>query len=118
MNGFQIGCGQITWAALNRQRSEEERFSADQMLSEIAQAGYEGAPAGPSANKSTDEILAALNKHNLKPAPGYLEADFWDPAKEAEILESAKAFGEFNQAAGVGEVYVAPGGFEGYVTSR
>lgn len=118
MGNFKIGCGQITWHIANLLLPEEKRSSSDQMLAEIAQAGYEGAPAGPVPNQTPEEVLAGLSKHGLKPAPGYLGADFWDPAKEAEILEMAHAFGQFNQAAGVGEVYVAAGGFGGYVTSR
>ena len=118
MSNFEFGCGQITWLIANRQRPEAERMSNDEVLAEIAQAGYEGAPAGPNPKKSTEEILAGLRNHDLKPAPGYLGADFWDTTKEAEILERARAFGQFHQAAGVGEVYVAPGGFDGYVTSR
>ncbi|MEM7127632.1 MAG: TIM barrel protein [Chloroflexota bacterium] len=118
MPNFQIGCGQITWHVVNWNLPEDERMSSDRMLAEIAQAGYEGAPAGPSSNQSTEDVLANLQKHGLKPAPGYLGEDFWDPAKEAVILEKAKAFGKFHQAAGVGEVYVAAGGFDGYVTSR
>lgn len=118
MRNFHIGCGQITWHVINWQRPAAEHISADQMLAEIAQAGYEGAPAGPSPNQSTATILAGLRQHDLKPAPGYLGADFWDPSKEMEILEKAHAFGEFNQAAGIGEVYVAPGGFDTYVTGR
>lgn len=118
MSNFQIGCGQITWHALNRQLPEAERTSSDQMLVEIAQAGYEGAPAGPRPNQSTAEILASLRKHGLKPAPGYMGADLWDASKESEILAKAHAQGKFHQAAGVGELYVAPGGYNGYVTTR
>lgn len=62
--------------------------------------------------------MAELDNHGLRPAPGYLGADFWNPAKEAEILEKAHAFGQFNQTVGVGEIYVAPGGFDSYVTRR
>jgi len=118
MANFQIGCGQITWAALNWQNTDNPPYTPDQMLADIAQAGYAGAPAGPRSGVTVEEILAELDKYNLKPAPGYLGANFWDPKKEAEILAKAKAFGEFNQAAGVGEIYVAAGGFGDYTTSR
>lgn len=118
MSKIQIGCGQITWAALNWQNPDNPPYTPDQMLADIAQAGYAGAPAGPLGGATTEEVLSELAKHNLKPAPGYLGANFWDSSKEAEILEKAKAFGEFNQAAGVGEVYVAAGGFDDYVTAR
>ena len=68
MQNVLIGCGQITW----------RNVSEEQVLSEIAQAGYAGAPASPSKDRSTAETLAVFQKHNLKPAPGYLGADFWD----------------------------------------
>jgi len=86
MSTIQIGCGQITWAALNWQNPDNPPYTPDQMLTDIAQAGYAGAPAGPRAGVTTEK--------------------------------KAKAFGEFNRAAGVGEVYVAAGGFDDYVTTR
>ncbi|MCX6049221.1 MAG: sugar phosphate isomerase/epimerase [Chloroflexi bacterium] len=57
-------------------------------------------------------------KHGLKPAPGYLGADFQDKAQEAKILARAKEMAAFAQAAGYTELYVAAGGFNNYVTSR
>ena len=118
MKNAQIGCGAITWHVVNQQLPEAQRTSPDQMYAEIAQAGYAGAPAGPSTTKSTEEVLAGLSKHGLKPAPGYLGVDFWDPTQEAEILEKAKISAQFHQSAGLNEVYVAAGGFDGYITSR
>lgn len=118
MTRFRIGCGQITWLAINWQLPEDQRVTPEQILAEIAQAGYEGAPAGPQGGKSTDEILNALHKHQLQPAPGYLGANFWEASKEAEILDRARAFGKFGREAGVSELYVAAGGFDQYTTRR
>jgi inosose dehydratase len=106
MSNVQIGCGQITWS-----RSTPE----EQVLSEIAQAGYEGVPASSRGGRSPEETLALLDQYGLKPAPGYLGASFWDKEQEAEILERAEALAEFGQGVGLTELYVAAGGFEGYV---
>ncbi|MFN2231438.1 MAG: sugar phosphate isomerase/epimerase family protein [Anaerolineae bacterium] len=105
MSNFKIGCGQITWS-----RSTPE----EQVLSEIAQAGYEGVPASPRGGRSPQETLALLVKYGLKPAPGYLGASFWDKNEEADILERAETLAAFGQGAGLTELYVAAGGFEGY----
>ena len=43
MSTIEIGCGQITWITRSNETPEE------QVLAEIAQAGYAGAPAGPTA---------------------------------------------------------------------
>ena len=109
MSKIKIGCGQITWS---RATPEE------QVLSEIAQAGYEGVPAGPRGGRSPGETLALLSEYGLKPAPGYLGASFWDKSEEAAILERAEALAQFGQQAGLTELYVAAGGFEGYLGRR
>ncbi|MCB0079290.1 MAG: TIM barrel protein [Caldilineaceae bacterium] len=108
MNNIHIGCGQITWRGMD----------PEQALAEIAQAGYEGAPAGPREGKSTADILGQYAQYGLKPAPGYLGADFWDTAQEEAILARARAQADFGQAAGLTELYVAAGGFTNYITKR
>lgn len=108
MKDILIGCGQITWRGMG----------ADQALAEIAQAGYDGAPAGPRDGKSTAEIVAQYASHGLKPAPGYLGADLWDKTQEEAILARARAHADFASAAGIAELYVAAGGFNGYITAR
>jgi inosose dehydratase len=108
MHNVLIGCGQITW----------KNVPDDQVLAEIAQAGYAGAPAGPRKDQTIQEVLARFEKHNLKPAPGYLGADFWDQAQESAILARAREMAYFAQTAGVSELYVAAGGFNSYTTRR
>ena len=108
MKNVLIGCGQITWRGV----------AAQQVLAEIAQAGYAGAPAGPQEGQTTAEILATYTKLGLKPAPGYLGADYWDKAQEEAILQRARAQAAFANAAGLTELYVAAGGFTSYTTSR
>ena len=109
MGKIKIGCGQITWS-----RSTPE----EQVLSEIAQAGYEGVPASPRGGRSAQETLARLASYGLKPAPGYLGASFWDRDEEAGILERAEVLAAFGREAGLTELYVAAGGFEHYVGRR
>lgn len=103
-----IGCGQITWRGVPE----------EQILAEIAQAGYIGAPAGPKPDQSAAAVVATFTRHGLKPAPGYLGADYWDKNQEAAILQRARDYAAFAKAAGCTELYVAAGGFNNYVTRR
>jgi inosose dehydratase len=107
MQNVLVGCGQLTW----------KNMSEDQVLAEIAQAGYDGAPAGPAKGRSTQEVVALFKQHGLKPAPGYLGAEFWDSTKEATILARARELAQFMQQAGCTEVYIAAGG-SNYVGRR
>jgi len=79
MPTIEIGCGQITWS---------NDTPEDQVLAEIAQAGYAGAPAGPSAGRTAEQTQAVFARHGLKPAPGYLGADFWNPEQHDSILRA------------------------------
>lgn len=108
MKEIWIGCGQLTW----------KNMDEAEVLAEIAQAGYDGAPAAPSRGESTEVNLARFAEAGLKPAPGYLGADFWRVEQEADILARAEAYADFANAAGYTELYVAAGGFDNYVTAR
>ncbi|MEZ4728737.1 MAG: sugar phosphate isomerase/epimerase [Caldilineaceae bacterium] len=107
-NNMLIGCGQITWRGMPE----------EQALAEIAQAGYAGAPAGPKADRTAEEVIATFAGYGLKPAPGYLGADYWDKAQEENILQRARDYAAFAKAAGCTELYVAAGGFANYTTTR
>jgi inosose dehydratase len=107
--GMWIGCGQITWS-----RSTPE----EQVLAEIASAGYEGAPAGPRGGRSAEEVVALYASYGLKPAPGYLGAAFWKEDQEEQILERARRLARFTRQVGCTELYVAAQGFDEYVTAR
>jgi inosose dehydratase len=108
MPTIEIGCGQITWS-----RDTPE----DQVLAEIGQAGYAGAPAGPSKGRTAEQAQEVFARHGLKPAPGYLGADFWRADQRAAILERAREYAAFMRDVGCTELYVAAGGFEGYTTA-
>lgn len=107
---IQIGCGQITW--------DQQAFSSDQILAEITQAGYAGAPAGPHGEITAESALAQYAAHNLLPAPGYYGANFWLAGEHTRILADAHRFAAFAKAVGCGELYVAANGFENYTTRR
>src|SRR3954453_11687369 len=101
MEQIEIGCGKITWS---------RDFTEDQVLAEIAEAGYAGAPAGPPAGRSAAETVVVFARHGLKPAPGYLGGDFWRPERRDAILEEARQYAVFMREAGCTELYVAPHG--------
>jgi inosose dehydratase len=105
---IEIGCGQITWS---------NDTPEEQVLAEIAQAGYAGAPAGPSKGRTAEQAQALFARHGLKPAPGYLGVDFWRADLRASILERASAYAAFMREVGCTELYVAAGGFTSCVTS-
>lgn len=102
LKNIPIGCGQITWRGLPEEAA----------LADIAAAGYAGAPAGPSKDRTPQQTLALYESYGLRPAPGYFAADFWKPEQEAEILERARVFAAASAELGLSEMYVATGGFD------
>jgi inosose dehydratase len=108
MPTIEIGCGQITWS---------NDTPEDQVLAEIAQAGYAGAPAGPAKGRTPEQAQAVFARHGLKPAPGYLGVDFWNADQRDSILERAREYAAFMRAVGCAELYVAAGGFNSYITA-
>jgi inosose dehydratase len=103
MNDLLVGCGQITWA-----RSLPE----EQVLAEIASAGYAGAPAGPRPAATAQDALDLYGRFGLRPAPGYLGTDFWRPERREQILDQARQYARFMREVGCTELYVAAGGFD------
>ena len=103
-----VGCGQVTWP---------HGTPEEQILAEIAQAGYAGAPAHPAKERSAEATVALYAKYGLKPAPGYFGADFWRADGRDQILDGARRMARFMHDVGCTELYVAAGGFEGYVAA-
>ncbi len=114
MRDILIGCGQITWI---RFTSNGRQWLApeEQVLTEIAQAGYDGAPASPERDRSAQETIELYGRYGLRPAPGYIGTAFWNKERRDEILERVRRHASFSRAVGSTELYVAPGGFD-YVT--
>ena len=108
MDGMRIACSSITWG---------RDTPLEQVLSEIAQAGYEGAPASPRSGKTPKEVVEFYAGYGLTPGSGYLGADYWVPEERAGILERAKTLAAFMGGIGCTELYVASGGFGSHVTS-
>jgi inosose dehydratase len=108
MAGIRIGCVPITW----------KNVPQDQVLSEIAQAGYEGCPVWPKEGETTRAMLDRVARYGLKPAPGYLEGHFWRKDQEEQILGRARRQAAFSREVGCTELYVAVGGFRAYTTRR
>lgn len=94
----QIGCGQLTWP---RTMPEE------QVLAEIAEAGYDGAPADIGSGRAARETLELYARFGLRPAPGYLSGEFWDGARAGAILELAARKAEYMRELGCTELFVA-----------
>ncbi len=96
MDGVLIACGQITWP--------RSSMSQDQILAEIARAGYDGAPASA---QDVEETRSLFDKAGLKPAPGYLGAELWDASQSAEIVQRAAEHARGASELGITELYVA-----------
>lgn len=108
MNTLWIGCGQLTW----------RNVPETQVLAEIAQAGYDGAPAAPRAGRSPHEVVELYALYGLKPAPGYLAGEFWREDQVGAILARAHEYARFAQAVGCSELYVAATLTDDYITAR
>lgn len=98
MTSMRIGHGQITWKGVPQ----------EQVLAEIARAGYEGAPAGSRGGKSASEVVALYAQYGLSPAPGYLGAAFWQKDEREAILQQAAQLARFTRDVGCTELFVAP----------
>ncbi len=114
MSDIHVGCGQITWITFSSQGAEW-LVPEEQVLAEIAQAGYAGAPAGPEKDRSAQATIELYGRYGLRPAPGYVGAAFWNSEQRDEILERVRRHAAFAREVGCTELYVAPGGFD-YVT--
>lgn len=98
MDGVKVACGSITWG---------RDYPREQVLAEIAKAGYEGSPVG-RAGGSAKETLDLYGKFGLKPAPGYISLEWWKPELRAQQLEQAAQQAAFHRELGLTEIYVAP----------
>lgn len=100
---IEIGCGQITWRGSGQ--------TDDDVLADIAAAGYAGAP-WPRGESDATAIAERFRRHHLKPAPGYFGANFWDASRKDEYVAQARRFAEISRELGVSELYVADNGFD------
>ena len=115
MNNILVGCGQITWVRFGA-NGAEWLAPEEQVLAQIAQAGYQGAPAGPEGDRTAQQTRELYARYGLIAAPGYLGTAFWEKSRQSEIVERARRHAHFSRELGCDALYVAPGGFD-YVTS-
>lgn len=98
MSRIRVACGQITWG---------RGYSQEQVLDEIARAGYEGAPVGRYGDLRAKDVLDLYRRHGLRPAPGYLGLEWWNPTLRPQLLDQAARQAAFARELGVTELYVA-----------
>ena len=103
-----VGCGQLTWNQFPH--ADGTPWTEEEILTEIAGAGYEGAPANPMANMTVAENAALYQKLGMRPAPGYLGVAFWKAEEKGSILEQARLYAATSREFGCTELYVAPSG--------
>lgn len=99
--GIRIGCGQVTW---------KPGVPEEQVLSDIAAAGYEAAMPRASLPRSAEDTLAVYREHGLVAAPPYFGAPFWDRDQHDDVVARARDAARLAQGLGCTELYVAPGG--------
>jgi inosose dehydratase len=78
----------------------------DEILRQIAAAGYGGVPAEVPAGTSPEDYAAILAKHGLAAAPGYFQADFAE-AEIAPVVEAARGIARQHRALGLDRIFVA-----------
>lgn len=94
-----LGCGQLTWP---RTLPEEE------ILAEIAETGYDGAPGdGGPPDRPAEETLALYARFGMLPGPGYLSGPFWVADRAEALVEAAGRKARLMRAFGCTELYVA-----------
>jgi inosose dehydratase len=98
----RIGCGQLTW----------KDIPAEQVMAEIALAGYDGAPGSLAGDRSAKDEIGWFSEFGLVPAPPYFSARWWMPEEEDAILASAPKVAERTRALGCDVLYVAATGMD------
>jgi inosose dehydratase len=104
-----IACAPTTWPS---------EVSQEQILTEIAQAGYAAAVAPPPESRTALETVRLYATHWLFPAPGLFSADFWRPERRAATLDEARRRARFALDVGCNELFLSTGGYQHYVGLR
>jgi inosose dehydratase len=80
----------------------------EQMLAEMALAGYDGAEANCRMNLTVQQVRDILGRHGLEPAPGYLGLSHaLDSGSRSKDLEQARRHAAFSREFGLTELFVA-----------
>jgi len=106
VKNYLVGCGQITWITDWENPPPPEAAMAD-----IAAAGYDGAPISDLPGQSAGEVATFYQGYGLKPGPGYLGANWWDPAESAALIEQTRQMAAMHAELGCDTMFVADNGF-------
>jgi inosose dehydratase len=104
---FPIACSSITWGSFRK--ADPQKWTEEAILQAIADAGYKSAQAGMWSGRTAQQTLALYGRFGLRPAPGYMSAEFWNPEAQPKILEQAQRQADFARGIGCTQVYVADG---------
>lgn len=107
MRNYLVACGQITWMI-----DWSSPPPIDQAMRDIAAAGYDGAPVFARPGDTPEEIARTFAAYGLKPAPGYLSGNWWDPAESAILVEQTRAQAALHAALGLDALFVADNSFQ------
>jgi hypothetical protein len=103
-----IGCGQLTWTG----------GSPDQVLREIASAGYDGDPGQLSLDRPAADVVSWYGEFNLTPTPSHHAARFRDPEDEAGILADAVNIARYVRDLGCTDITMKATALESATISR
>ncbi len=107
MRNYIIGCGQITW--MTDWNNPPPREAA---MRDIAAAGYDGAPVHFMPGETAEDVAKFFASFGLKPGPGYLGANWWDPAETEALVERTRVMAAQHAAIGCDALFVADNGFQ------
>lgn len=99
---IRVGCGEITW--------DGRGMSQDQILDDMARAGYDGAPWTLCSGWTAGAIEELFAERGLRAAPGFMWADLWDKSQWDGIFQRVREYADLSCALGVTELFVAANG--------
>ncbi len=79
----------------------------EQVIAQMARAGFEGTELGTNYPRNPTALRGALGREGLTLTGGYFCSDYTDPARHAEIFESARRLAGFLAEAGARYVVAA-----------
>lgn len=106
VRNYLVGCGQITW--MTDWQNPPPREVA---MKDIAAAGYDGAPVHAMPGETAADVLRFYAEYGLKPGPGYLGANWWDPSETEKLVEQVRGMAALHAAVGCDTMFVADNGF-------